>query len=497
MLDPQSALRREPYTMYIDGKFEVSDSGKTFDVVSPVTNKVIAKVYEGGRSDVERAISSARRAFDDGPWSRMSQAERSSLLLRAGQLLKEREDEFIAIEGLNCGKLFASLKYYELPSSTDAFQFAAGKARCLDGKVVPVDGGGHYLNYVMWQPCGVVAEILPWNGPLMMGCQKVSMILAAGNSVVIKPPTWAPLSMLELASVFHEAGFPEGVVNVIPGPGSTVGDALVRNPLVDMVSLTGGTETGKQILASAAGTVKDVALELGGKSPNIVFDDVDISTTAKWAFFGFTLNSGQVCVAGTRLILHEAIYDEFINELVNLCNQVVPGDGFAPGVNFGPMISRAHYESVWRHIQQGIAEGARLVTGGFRYTDPAVAAGNFIPPTIFADVTPEMSIFQQEIFGPVLCVTKFSTEQEAIRLANAVDYGLAGGVFTSDARRAQRVAEKIRAGQIYVNTYYSKGIMESPGVGWKASGVGGAGITKYMRPKTVFVELEDGTVPPM
>ena len=497
MLDPQSALRREPYTMYIDGKFEVSDSGKTFDVVSPVTNKVIAKVYEGGRSDVERAISSARRAFDDGPWSRMSQAERSSLLLRAGQLLKEREDEFIAIEGLNCGKLFASLKYYELPSSTDAFQFAAGKARCLDGKVVPVDGGGHYLNYVMWQPCGVVAEILPWNGPLMMGCQKVSMILAAGNTVVIKPPTWAPLSLLELASVFHEVGFPEGVVNVVPGPGSSVGDTLVRSPLVDMVSLTGGTETGKQVFAAAADTVKSIALELGGKSPNIVFDDVDVPEVAKWAFFAFTLNSGQVCVAGTRLILHEAIYDGFINELVGLCDQVVPGDGFTPGVNFGPIISRSHYESVWRHIGQGIVEGARLVAGGFRYTDPTLASGNFIPPTIFADVTPDMSIFQQEIFGPVLCVSKFSTESEAIQLANAVDYGLAGGVFTGDAKRAHRVAEKIRAGQVYVNTYYSKGIMESPGIGWKSSGVGGAGITKYMHPKTVFVELEDGAVPPM
>ncbi|HBK61050.1 MAG TPA: aldehyde dehydrogenase [Firmicutes bacterium] len=497
MPDPISYLKKEPYPMYINGQFVPSGCGDTFDVASPVTNETIAQVYRGGRADAQKAIRAARTAFDHGPWGRMTQLERSQLLLRAGEILARRQDEFIAIEGLNCGKLWPSLKYYELPSSIDAFQYAAGRARCVEGKTVPVDGGGHYLNYVVWQPYGVVAEILPWNGPLMMGCQKVSSILAAGNTVVIKPPSWAPLSLLELATVFDEAGFPPGVVNIIAGPGSSVGDELAQSSEVDMLSLTGGTDTGKRVYAAAAGSVKQIALELGGKSPNIVFEDVDVDNTVRWAFFGFTLNSGQVCVAGTRLILHESIYDQFIEGLRRMCESVTPGDGFQQGVNFGPLISREHYEHVLSYIEQGKREGARLVTGGFKYTQPELARGNFIPPTIFADVAPDMRIFQEEIFGPVLCVSKFGTEKEAIDLANAVKYGLAGAVFTRDARRAHRVAEQLRAGQIYVNTYFSKGIMESPGAGWKESGVGGAGITKYMHPKTVFVELTDSANPPV
>jgi acyl-CoA reductase-like NAD-dependent aldehyde dehydrogenase len=496
-MDPLSFVKQEPYKLYIDGAFVASQSKETFDVVNPVNNQPFAKAYKGKTADVEQAILAARRAYDEGPWGRMSAKERSKLLLKAGQLLSQRAEEFAVIETLECGKLYMSALYYEAQMAVDAFEFFAGKARCLEGKVVPCDAG--HLNYVLWQPCGVVGEILPWNGPFMMGCQKVCAILAAGNTVVIKPSSWGSLSIMLLAEVFHEAGFPAGVVNVVTGSGAEIGDALVKSPLVDMVSMTGGTETGKHIIGVSRDTVKDIALELGGKSPNIIFDDVNIDEVVKWAIFGFTLNAGQVCVSGTRLILHKSIYEEFLTKLKAECEKFIPGNGFdyQKGVNFNSLISKNHANSVWSYIEQGKAEGARLITGGVPYTDAELAKGNFVPPTIFADVTPSMTIFQEEIFGPVLCVTPFETEEEALAIANATEYGLAGGVFSKNIKRALRVAEKINGGQIYVNTYFSKGMIESPGTGWKQSGIGVAGIQKYMISKTVFVDLIDGSLPPM
>lgn len=496
-MNPLSFVKKEPYKLYINGEFVASESGKTFDVTNPANNQPFAKAYKGGTADVEKAILAARHAFDDGPWGKMSAKERSKLLLKAGRILQTRLEEFAAIETLECGKLYMSALYYEGAMCVDAFEYFAGKARCLEGKVVPCEAG--HLNYVMWQPCGVVGEILPWNGPFMMGCQKVCSILAAGNTVVIKPSSLGSLSMMLIAEVFHEAGFPPGVVNVVTGSGGEVGDALVKSPLVDMVSMTGGTESGKYIIGSSKDTVKDIALELGGKSPNIIFDDVNIDEAVKWARFGFTLNSGQVCVSGTRLILHKNIYEEFISKLKAECEKFVPGNGFdyEKGVNYSTMISKEHAQTVWNYIEKGKAEGARLVMGGEPYTDLELAKGNFVPPTIFADVKPDMTIFQEEIFGPVLCVTSFDTEEEAIAIANSTNYGLAGAVFSTNIKRALRVAEKIKGGQIYINTYFSKGMIESPGTGWKESGIGVAGIHKYMISKTVFVDMVDGSIPPV
>ena len=295
MINPYQYVQDEPYKLYINGEFVPSASGETVEAINPVNNQPFATMYKGGKEDVQRAIAAARDAFDNGPWGKMSNLRRSKLLLRFRDLLMERQEEFACLETLDCGKLYPSALYYELPQAIDAFEYYAGKARSLEGHVVPVDGGGQYLNYVTWDPCGVVGEILPWNGPLMMGCQKIAAILAAGNTVVVKPSSWASLSLLQLATVFHEAGFPPGVVNIITGSGALVGDMLVRSKDVDMVSLTGGTETGKQIIAASADTIKHLALELGGKSPNIIFEDVDIENAAKWALWGFTLNSGQVC----------------------------------------------------------------------------------------------------------------------------------------------------------------------------------------------------------
>ncbi len=498
MVNPCRYIKEEPYKLYINGEFVPSESGEIMEAINPVNNKVFAEMYKGGEKDIEKAIKAAREAYDNGPWGNMTNLQRSKILFKFRDILIERQEEFACLETLDCGKLYPSVLYYELPQSIDAFEYYAGKARCLEGKVVPVDGDGKYLNYVTWEPYGVVGEILPWNGPLMMGCQKIAAALVAGNTVIVKPSSWASLSLLQLATVFDEAGFPPGVVNIITGSGSLVGDMLVRSKDVDMVSMTGGTETGKKIVQASANTIKNIALELGGKSPNIIFEDVDIENAARWALFGFTLNSGQVCVSGTRIIVQESIYDEFIETLDKLCENFKLGDGFdfEKGVNFGPLISREHYNTVSNYIDKGIAEGARLVRGGTK-CEGELAEGNFIPPTIFADVTPNMSIFQEEIFGPVVCVSKFKTEEEAIELANAVDYGLAGAVFTDNIKRGHRVAEKIKAGQIYINTYFSKGMVESPGMGWKQSGLGIVGIHKYMQSKTTFVELSDNVSPPI
>ena len=490
-MNPYDYVKKEPYKLYINGEFVPSVSTRTFDITNPANNEVFAKAYSGGRADVEKAISAARNAFDHGPWGKMTNRQRSRLLFEARDLLSQRAEEFAALEALDCGKIFAGALHYDVAQALDGFEYYAGKARCLEGKVVPVDGNGRYLNYVMWQPYGVVGEILPWNCPLLMGAAKIASILAAGNTVIIKPSSWASLSMLTMAEVLHEAGFPPGVVNIVTGSGSEVGTALVESPLVDMVSMTGGTDTGRKVISDSSKTIKDVALELGGKSPNIVFPDIDWESAVKWTLLGFTLGSGQVCVSGTRLILHRSIYDRFLAQLKAECEKLIPGDGFdcEREVNLPSLIHPDHAARVWSYIEKGKAEGARLITGGVPYDDPALAKGNFVPPTVFADVTPEMTIFREEIFGPVLAVTPFETEQQAIDLANDTPFGLAGAVFTNDCGRALRVAEAIKAGQIYINTYYSKGMNESPGAGWKESGLGIAGIYKYMRSKTVFVDM--------
>jgi acyl-CoA reductase-like NAD-dependent aldehyde dehydrogenase len=496
MKDPHEYVKSEPYPLYIGGEFVPSRSRETFDIINPVDNKAFAQANKGGKEDILRAVAAARTAIDEGPWGAMTQKERSVYLMKMRDLLPQYTEKFACLETLDCGKVYPGTAFYEIPNGIDGFEYYAGKARCLEGKVIPVVGG--LLNYVLNEPYGVVAEILPWNGPFMMGCHKVAAILAAGNSVIIKPSSWASLSLLELAGVFHEAGFPPGVVNVVTGPGSLVGRTLVENEDVDFISMTGGTETGRRILESSVNTVKSVALELGGKSPIIVFEDVDFESTVRWAGAAFTINSGQVCVAGTRLILHESIYEEFLEGLNGFCAALKPGNGFdyETGVNFGPVISREHFDTVWGYIESGRKEGARLICGGERYKDPALAAGNFVPPTVFADVTPNMRIFKEEIFGPVLSVSAFKTEEEALALANAVDYGLAGAVFTNDIKRAHRVAGKIKSGQVYINNYFNKNLCESPGAGWKESGIGAAGIMKYMRQKTVFIDQNIDSAPP-
>lgn len=492
-MNPMDFVRKEPYQLFINGERVVPEKKDVFQAINPVNNEPFATIYKAGEKETKAAIKAARDAFDKGPWSEMSCRDRSDLLYRAAELLQQHLEEFAAVEALECGKLFGSALYFDGEKSVDALKYFAGLARCMKGEIVPIDNDT--INMVQWYPHGVIGEILPWNGPFMMGCQKLGAILAAGNTCVVKPSSWASLSMLMFAELLIEAGFPKGVVNVVTGSGRVVGDAIVKSDDVDMVAMTGGTDTGKAIITAASGTVKDVALELGGKSPNIVFEDVDINEVVKWAKFGFTLNSGEVCVSGTRLILHRSIYEEFLAKLKVECEDAIPGDGFDPKVTLAPLIHKEHCEEVWRYIESGKKEGARLICGGERYEDLVLQKGNFVPITVFADVTADMTIFQEEIFGPVLCVTAFDTEEEAVRLANGTKYGLAGGVFCKDMKRGLRVAQAIKGGQIYVNSYFSKAMAESPGTGWKQSGVGVAGIKKYMISKTIFIDTKDGSVP--
>lgn len=492
-MNPMEYIRKEPYELFINGERVTPEVKDTFEAINPVNNEPFAKIYKAGEKETQAAIAAAREAFDHGPWGKMSCRERSDLLYKAAELLQERLAEFAAVEALECGKLYGSAYYFDGDKSVDALKYFAGVTRCMKGEMVPIDHDT--INMVQWYPHGVVGEILPWNGPFMMGCQKIGAILAAGNTCVVKPSSWASLTMLMFAELLMEAGFPKGVVNVVTGSGRIVGDALVKSEDVDMVAMTGGTDTGKAIIKSSSETVKDVALELGGKSPNIIFDDVDVDEAVKWAKFGFTLNSGEVCVSGTRLILQRNIYEEFLEKLKVECEKAVPGDGFKEGVDLAPLIHKEHCDEVWKYIESGKEEGARLICGGEHYTDPELAKGNFVPITVFADVTPDMKIFQEEIFGPVLCVTPFDTEEEAIAIANGTKYGLAGGVFTKDMKRGLRVAQAIKGGQIYVNSYFSKGMVESPGTGWKQSGIGVAGIRKYMISKTIFIDTVDGSIP--
>jgi betaine-aldehyde dehydrogenase len=450
---------------------------------------VVARAWDGTRADVDQAVAAARQAFDAGPWPHLTARERGKHLLRVADLLRAEQNRFAFLEAVDVGKTLARTLSYALPQAIDGFVYHAGLAREISGAVRPVPQGG-FFNYRVWEPMGVVGEILPWNGPLMMACHKVSAILAAGNTVVVKPAPEGSLSVLALARLFVEAGFPPGVVNIVAGSDRALGRRLVEHPAVDMVSLTGSTETGKAVMRAAADTVKKVALELGGKNPHIVFDDADLPEAAQWALYGAFADQGQICVAGSRLLLHQRIYEDFLDLFVERVRALKIGDTLADDTDIGPVITPAHAQKVLDHIAGGVLGGARLVLGGARVTQPPFDRGNYLQPTVFAGVAPDAPIAQEEIFGPVVTATPFQTDAEAVQLANGVRYGLAGGLWTRDLDRALRTASRLNAGQIYLNSYYSPAMLDSPAEGHKQSGLGGTGLHKYMQEKTVFVRLK-------
>ena len=427
--------------------------------------------------------------MDEGPWGRTTARDRGAALLRIATLIEQHADELAFFETIDAGKPISSVHYSDLSISLDSLRYFAGRARVSPGTTEQMPDPA-VIHHEFIEPMGVVVEILPWNGPLWTGVQRVAAILAAGNAAIVKPAQLASLTFMRVAQLLLEADLPPGVVNVLAGPGGIVGDALVVDPRVDMISLTGGIETGTQVLEKAASTVKRVSLEMGGKNPNLVFADANLETAVFWSALGAFGNTGQICVCGSRILVERPIHDRFVAALVAKAQSMNVGEPLDPETELGPVIAASHAAKVWDYIEIGRRE-ATLLTGGERYTDPVRSKGAYIPPTIFAEATPTCRIAREEIFGPVVAIVPFDTETEALAIANDTSYGLSSGVFTRDLDRAWRVTRGLKAGQVYVNTWFSPGVLEAPGHGYKQSGYGGVGIEKYSQSKQAFFRVAD------
>ena len=438
-------------SLFIDGDWTSSSSGETEDVVNPSDATVVAQVDIADDADVQRAIKAARRAFDETDWPRRPAAERVQLLNRIADLLERDRDEIARAETLNTGKALRET-CWDVDDVVKVFRYYAELAGEPSDRPVATPGRDAVAK-VVYDPIGVCGLIGPWNYPLLQISWKVAPALAAGDTMVVKPASLTPLTTIQLTKLIEEAGAPKGVVNLVLGPGGRVGEALAASPDVDMVSLTGGIDAGRAILRAAAGNIKRVALEMGGKSPNIVFADADFEAAVDNALTGAFVHSGQSCSAGSRLLVHDDIYDRFVAELGRRADAIRLGHGMDTATETGAMISEDHRAKVERYIAGALAEGARLVAGGRRPSEPELQAGFFIRPTVFADCTPSMTIVREEVFGPVVTVERFSTEDEAVRLGNDTTYGLAGAVWSSDLERARRVASRLRHGTIWINDY--------------------------------------------
>jgi acyl-CoA reductase-like NAD-dependent aldehyde dehydrogenase len=488
--DPRwSLIGKEPYRLLIGGKLVPAADGAAFPAISPRDDQPVAKVAQAGAVDVAAAVTAARAAVDEGPWGRTTARDRSAALLRIADLFERHADELAFLEAVDAGKPISSVHYSDLPISLDSLRYFGTRARVSPARAAELPDRA-VIHHELIEPVGVVAEILPWNGPLWTGIQRMAAILAAGNAAIMKPAQLASLTFMRVAELLLEADLPPGVVNVVAGPGGVVGEALVADPRVDMISLTGGIETGSRILEAAASQVKRISLELGGKNPNLVFADADLDTAVFWSALGAFGNTGQICVCGSRILVERPVADRFANALVAKAESMKVGEPLDPETELGPVIASSHAAKVWEYIEIGKAE-ARLLTGGARYTDPVRAAGAYIPPTVFADATPACRTAREEIFGPVVTIIPFDTEAEALAIANDTTYGLSAGVFTRDLDRAWRVTRGLKAGQVYINTWFSPGVLEAPGHGYKQSGFGGAGIEKYSQHKQLFFRVAD------
>jgi betaine-aldehyde dehydrogenase len=474
--------------MFIDGEWVLSESGETREVLDPATGELIARVAEAGQPEVSRAIRAARRAFDEDGWADTTALERAALLFRLADAIDANARELAQLDTLDNGKPLREAEA-DVADAANCFRYYAGLATKPHGETVDVPA--HSQTFIVREPVGVCAQIIPWNYPLLMAAWKLAPALAVGNTCILKPSELTPLSALRLATLIEEVGFPKGVVNVVLGAGPSVGQPLAESPLVDKVAFTGGTATGRKIMQAAAGNIKKVSLELGGKSPNIVFADADMETALDYALFGIFYGAGQVCSAGSRLLLEASIHDEFVARLVERAKKIRVGNGFDPETEMGPLISPQHLEKVKSYIQIGIEEGATLLCGGDTPSD-VPKGGNYLNPTIFDHTRPDMRIVQEEIFGPVLVIQTFQDEAEAIHLANDTVYGLAAGVFTRDVAKAHRVIKKVRAGITWINTYHPT-YNEAPWGGYKQSGLGRElgtyGLDEYTEVKQINVNL--------
>lgn len=472
--------------LFINGKEIESHSGETFETVNPATGNVIAHVAQGGDEDVELAVQAAHNAHVSGVWRDKPAAERSIILNRVAELMQENLSGLAALETEDNGKPINESTYLDLPLAIDTFRFYAAATRMISGQAIPVPGA---LTYTLKEPVGVCAQIIPWNFPLMMAAWKLGPALAAGNTVVLKPAEQTPLTALRLAEILSAAGVPDGVVNVVTGDGST-GARLVRHPLVDKIAFTGSTEVGKKVMIEAAHSLKRVSLELGGKAPNVVFNDADLDQAVNGALFAIYFNQGQICTAGSRLFLQEGIYDAFMEKFLSKISSLRVGDPTQNTTQIGPVASQEQFDKITRYIEIGQKEGATLAFGGKHLRDDL--KGFFIQPTVFTDVHNSMQIAQEEIFGPVLSVIRFKDEDEAARLVNDIPYGLVSAIWSQDIKRAHNFARRIHAGYVWINTYNILPV-EAPFGGYKQSGFGrelGFGaLDMYTETKNVYVEL--------
>lgn len=481
---------------YINGKWVPALSGATRKVINPATGEIIGITAEGGEEDARLAIAAAKEAFyGKGEWRRTCAQKRAETIFSIADALKARRDELARIDTLDNGKPLREAEC-DIDDGINCFRYYAGLITKPNGEVYDVnDGFGPMHSYTVREPIGVCAQITPWNYPFLMAIWKIAPALAAGNSIVFKPSTLTPLSAVALFEVLDSIGLPPGTVNLVMGSGSKVGNEMAASHDVDIVTFTGSTEVGQSIARAAVGNLKKVGLELGGKSPNVIFADADLEGAVEWAMIGVFFNQGEVCSAGSRIIIEESVKDKFVARLAERASRMTMGNGLDPDVDIGPLVSEDHMNTVLGYIKKGIEEGATLVCGGRRVTDGELSRGYFVQPTIFDDCTSDMTIVKEEIFGPVVTIQTFRTEEEAVKLANDTVYGLAGAVFTTDGARGIRVMRELRAGITWINCY-NPTFNEAPWGGFKMSGygreLGVRGLEEYTEVKQVNINLAPG-----
>ena len=483
-----SAFVTREHKILIGGKWVTAASGKTFASFNPATGEVLSNVAAGDKEDVDRAVKAARVAFEKGPWAKISPSERGRLMWRLADLIEKHAEEFAQLESLDNGKPLKVARVADVPLAVDHFRYYAGWATKIEGQTIPLglQSPGRYLAYTVREPVGVVGQIIPWNFPLLMAAWKLGPALAAGNTVVLKPAEQTPLSALRLGELIQEAGFPDGVVNIVPGFGETAGAAIAAHPDVDKVAFTGSTEVGRLIIAAAAGNLKKVSLELGGKSPNIVLDDADIDKTIPGAASAIFFNQGEVCSAGSRLFVEKGVFDKVVDGVSQVAEKIRVRPGFDPESDMGPLVSEEQLNRVTGYLETGFKEGAKATTGGSRLGDK----GYFVKPTVL--VNTNVKVVREEIFGPVVTAIPFSDPSEVATSANDTDYGLAAGIWTRDIKKAHALASKLRAGTVWINCY-SVFDAALPFGGYKQSGwgreMGREALEHYTEVKSVCAAL--------